>query len=500
MTETEKLTRAVLALEQRFKKAETAKPQGILSQIITGKRQEATAKLSEMFSAKGAAGMIGLNPNSILGRVLEARHEKKEEKRQEATKAREFASGFTKYTEKGRALSAIDQKKALTQGVALYQKNKALTAGIEEIEARKEEAKKLGAGAGITKQEEQKLQELKFQKENLFNEKKKRERKYKAPRVPVPESTPTPEPEPLSMKESFFEGVAEGAAEELLKINQEQLATLKKIEANSIVSEEDRLEAKKQTEAAKPVEARREQKETNKGMLDSLLDLKGMFKNLIPGFSSLKNILPIVARLATIAGPALAVAGAGAAGFMLGEKVVNPALDWAAQKLTGDKSATFGTGLADANDKIKSLYGRSLDQKIVAAETQERLKLGLSKITKGEPISESMAEFLKSSESSIMSESQRTIYKNNIDRIVIAKAISKPPETTREAQVTEMDRAAQESARIEKEKAEAAKAAPASTVVSSNQNITNISKTTKISPPVRNSEPSFLDGLNHQFA
>lgn len=43
-----------------------------------------------------------------------------------------------------------------------------------------------------------------------------------------------------------------------------------------------------------------------------------------------------------------AIAGAGWVGWKIGENVFNPALNWASQKITGDKNATLGTALYDA--------------------------------------------------------------------------------------------------------------------------------------------------------
>jgi len=115
------------------------------------------------------------------------------------------------------------------------------------------------------------------------------------------------------------------------------------------------------------------------GILDKLSD--GLMSR-IPGLGKLGGVGSTVMSAARAAAPALAVAGAGAAGYAFGSTVVNPLINKGIQSLSGDKEATLGTWLYDKfNDDPMAIMQKQQDEAMSK-------KLAASKASKESQISE----------------------------------------------------------------------------------------------------------------
>jgi hypothetical protein len=502
--QTERLIKAVMALEQRFKRAEERGPSTV--------KDFAKQKLKEVFSTENMLDKIGLGKGTLIGSFLSIRRQNKEEEKErkaiEAGKAREFATGFKQYTDRGRSLSKIDENKALKIGVELYEKHKNITQQIAQIEKKREDAKKLGSGADISKEDKEYLGQLYQDKENIFKDptmtpQMNRIKKtiLKKGRV-IPQAIRKFEEENKEkmtneVRGEFAASIKSGIDEELLSLNQKQLDALDRMVELSEETEEERLESniKGSPISIKKKEETKEKKDTS--LLETLFNLTGLMKNLAPAVASLATVVaPLLAKLAAFALPGLGIAAAGAVGYVAGDKLVNPLLNKATQAVTGDKTATVGTGFYAANNALKSLYGQSDEQKMAKKETKDRISLGLDKIVKGESISSSMKTFLDSSVES-MTEDQKNIYYNNIRNANVVGQISKPSITTREIQNNQLEAVREQTRSIMQENAEAPVSSSASVT---NNNVNNLTKITQITPPVRNFDLSYNDRLRATFA
>jgi hypothetical protein len=298
----------------------------------------------------------------------------------------------------------------------------------------------------------------------------------------------------------------EAAMQEIAKLSEEQLAELVRIanalDVNDLEEKENALEEKENAleEAKQQIDLKKEENSPTKSLLEKGLGLfqKG-FKGLSSIFSKglsflssgltrligpLVSMLPsLMSYLAPAAGVAVADAAAGAAGYMIGKHVWNPALNKAAESITGVEGETFGTGIYTAVDniagsKIGNMLGfKSDSQKLKEAETQAMVDLGKKKLANGEKVSAEMAKTLKENGIEVMDDQIK----------------QKPAKQETRSEITEAVERTADSLDV-KNKEKPASIVNAPTVVNNSSNTTNITH-----KPIRNEEPSYISGLNRKL-
>lgn len=291
----------------------------------------------------------------------------------------------------------------------------------------------------------------------------------------------------------------ESAMQEISKIGEEQLRELVRIadslDDNEMAEKEKLLETVK--EKASIVEQDVEKKSPMKSLLEKGLSLfRTGFKGLSSVFSKglqfltgglMKLLGPIASMLPSLMSslaPAAGVAAAGAAGYMVGKHVVNPALNKAAEAITGVEGETVGTGIYTAVDnlagsKLGNMLGFKSDaQKMEESETRALVELGNAKIAKGEKVSPTIA---------------KAMVKSGIP--VLADQIAdRPSKQETRAQITEaVERTADQIDRGPVSKASTS-IVNAPTVVNN-----STSNTTITHKPLRNTEPSYMSGMNRKL-
>ena len=277
-------------------------------------------------------------------------------------------------------------------------------------------------------------------------------------------------------------------SDDLLDINEKQLAALNKLVAAASVTEEDKLEAKKPETNSIVKVVEKEKPKEEKGIFDSLTD---MLKGMIPGFdvlTKLPSMFSAIAPALSAIAPAAGVAAAGTAGYMFGKHVVNPALDSAAEAITGTKGETVGTALYKGVDKIASVFGGSDEDKQKEAELQSYQKHYNKKVSDG-TLTPKLAAFFE----------KQGI---KVDKSKITEPVAKveaPAETPREVQAAELSKATTTATEIAKTEA-ARTSAPAASNTSNNTTINNTTNTTRINPPARNFDPTYNERLRSSFA
>lgn len=211
----------------------------------------------------------------------------------------------------------------------------------------------------------------------------------------------------------------------------------------------------------------------------------GLMKLIGPVASMLPSLMSSLAPAAGVLAPAAGVAAAGAAGYMVGKHVVNPALNAAAESITGVEGETVGTAIYTAVDniagsKLGNMLGfKSDSQKMEESETRALVEFGNKKLAKGEKISPEVA---------------KAMVKSGIP--VLANQIAdEPKKQETRAQITEaVERTADQVDSRDKTKSTSVVNAP--TVV--NNNSTN--NTTITHKPLRNPEPSYVNAMNRKLA
>lgn len=523
--QTDRLIKAVTDLDKRFKKEqeETKKSsEGALSfkNILKTVKGRASAKIRETFSVKNALSMLGMGEGTMIGGLASMRELQKEEKNQEVEKAQKFASGFTKYTEKGRALALLDENKAIAEGVKLYEKRKKLEQEIAEIEAEMKAAKELGSGAKVSKDIEDRLKLLQKENENLFGAETPMSKpassskmKTAKPAMLTPEELGSmreslikrgnvleravQETENLSgtkmsapERESLAAGVRKGMDEELLKLNEEQLDELRKLVKSFEQSEEDKLESNIKSASPFSPEKKVVQEETKKDNIMSKL-VEGI-KNFIPAIGSLVSAVG-----SFIASKMLPAAASGVASLASGAARLLPALAKGAGLIGA--AVSVGSGVNDLMEGKRQTTLEGMDiidpfkvgafagEKIRQAGTNEQ---GTGLLDRATNV---VGNLLTGR--GFTSEDPAEIAKKQYEQEV---AIKKMSSTSREAQSQQLQQNIDRAKEIEvkKEKAEGVK--PSATVVNNNV-VNNNTSQTKISPPVRNVESSFNARMRTAF-
>lgn len=536
--QTDKLIKEIAKLEKRLTQDAKDAKSGKFSwkNGVKGILGQTKEKMSDKFSLKGVAGMLGVGSDSMIGSMLDARHEsKKAEKETEKQKNLEIVKEKQYLKESGMSGTEKELIKKAEENYERKQKAKA----INEVAAAKEEAdytrskgiKEL-IDAGTATEDD--IKEYK----TLTNGRKKNKNKNKQEQVTPAESvdpvkpdtvTPAETPEydgskrskkneqkrdaqelkrakeiarkleakgnvsaqaitkleestgPMNevAKEGMREGILDGIEEEILKLSKEQLAQLEKLVELNTETEEARLERK--ATAVNPLtgEPKKEkEKEKSGGFLDMFKSLTGLGDIA----KTLTSLLPMLSSVASVLGPALAVAGAAFAGYKAGQALNDKVLNPIAGAITGDKEDTVGTALHKGVDKVSSWFGVSDADNIAAADKKNEIDLVVKKVNSNQPVSAGLLDKVKKYD-------LPPAIKEIVDRAVTAVpsgGITKPetPTVVASANKLESSQKTNEDLTAQKEKADRAPA-PSATVINNNTN--NNSSTSKpiVSPPVR---------------
>lgn len=482
--------------------------------------------ITETLAAKAGPGLTG----ALLGTAAEGMQIRKEEKQRKAS----FVTSVLEGTEVGRAWQKEHGvEKAAQLATNVYKERESLEKQISVLDQKEKLIQGDGSVEGAGLDEKDSLARENLRKQLDENKKfflpKKDATEASEPNV-LKEVTKTEQPT-SQIREELMQGVREGlqqeyenlspeeraefdknpeeraimieaAMRELSKISEDQLRELVRIadslDDNELEDKEKLLETVE--EKALTLESP-EEPEEKKSPMKSLLE-KGMslfrsgFKGLTSVFSKglsfltgglTKLIGPIASMLPSLMSslaPAAGVAAAGAAGYMVGTHVVNPVLNKAAEAITGVEGETVGTGIYTAVDnlagsKLGNMLGFKSDaQKMEESDTRALVEMGNAKIAKGEKVSPTIA---------------KAMVKSGIP--VLADQIAEQPskQETR-AQITE----AVERTADQIDNGPASKASPsivnAPTVVNN-----STSNTTITHKPLRNTEPSYVSGMNRKL-
>ena len=479
--------------------------------------------ITETLAAKAGPGFTG----ALLGTAAEGMQIHKEEKQRKSS----FVTSVLEGTEVGRAWQKEHGvEKAAQLATNVYKERESLEKQISVLDQKEKLIQGDGSVEGAGLDEKDSLARENLRKQLDENKKfflpKKNATEASEPNV-LKEVTKTEQPT-SQIREELMQGVREGlqqeyenlspeeraefdknpeeraimieaAMHEISKIGEEQLRELVRIadslDDNEMADKEKLLETVK--EKALALESPEEKKSPMKSLLEKGLSLfKTGFKGLSSVFSKglqfltggLTRLLgPIASMLPSLLSslaPAAGVAAAGTGGYMFGKHVVNPALNKAAEAITGVEGETVGTGIYTAVDniagsKLGNMLGFKSDaQKMEESETRALVEMGNAKIAKGEKVSPTIA---------------KAMVKSGIP--VLADQIAEQPskQETR-AQITE----AVERTADQIDNGPASKASPsivnAPTVVNN-----STSNTTITHKPLRNTEPSYVSGMNRKL-
>lgn len=549
LKQTAELTKAVLKLSERFKKAEDRAKKmdgktGLLGNIGKGIAGAASKKMNDIFSLKGIGNMMGLGEGTIIGDALAARHDAKEVKKAEQVKATKFAENFTKYSKEGKGLSEESRNKALARGVELFKEQEEILKKIKKIEDEIAEADELGQGDLVRGAKKGELDTLKARKKNLFDEPAvqpvtvskfkpltQEEASMMASRMmssgnlvgnAITQLESEHGPLDRASKNDLASGIKKGMIEELLKSNEEQVEQLRKLVASSQQTEEERLESKIKAAPGMPgqkVDENGRTKDSGKGAMGSILDiLKGMgggigsLLQLIPGVRGIMSIVSGIGTALSIGKSVVGGAGkliTGAVG--LGTGLISKATGLFEGGEKAIESTAKGTGTTvKAGEKVaeKSLgkagakgLGKSLLKKLPGIGLLAGIGFAASRLMDGDIVGAGMEA---ASGALSVVPGIGTAASVGVDAALAARDsgvfdsdIEKAEQTTREMQTAAVEKGKQTQQEIAaREKAGGSNTStPAST--STVINNVNNSKTTvsQIRPPTRNAEPTFNNRL-----
>lgn len=481
--------------------------------------------ITETLAAKAGPGIAG----TLLGTAAEGMQIRKEEKQRKSS----FVTSVLEGTDIGRswqqehgvekaskmAANIFKEREELEQKINILDKKEKLIRGdgsvegagldASDTETREILRKKLQENKGFFKKNNPKdvVERSTFEEHKEFSVEKLREELLQGVREGLIQEyeSLTPEEKVEFEKNSEERAIMiEAAMHELSKISEDQLRELIRIadslDDNELAEKEKLLETVKEKTAE--VKEKKDEKSPMKQLLEKGLSL---FKNGFKGLSSIfskglsflggglmkligpvASMLPsLMSSLAPAAGVAAAGAAAGAAGYMVGKHVVNPALNAAAESITGVEGETVGTAIYTAVDniagsKLGNMLGFKSDlQKTEESETRALVEFGNKKLAKGEKISPEVAK--------VMVKSGIPVLANQI--------ADEPKKQETRAQITEaVERTADQVDSRDKTKSTSVVNAP--TVV--NNNSTN--NTTITHKPLRNPEPSYVNAMNRKLA
>lgn len=476
--------------------------------------------ITETLAAKAGPGIAG----TLLGTAAEGMQIRKEEKQRKSS----FVTSVLEGTDIGRswqqehgvekaskmAANIFKEREELEQKINILDKKEKLIRGdgsvegagldASDTETREILRKKLQENKGFFTKNNPKdvVERSTFEEHKEFSVEKLREELLQGVREGLIQEyeSLTPEEKVEFEKNSEERAIMiEAAMHELSKISEDQLRELIRIadslDDNELAEKEKLLEKVKEKTAE--VKEKKDEKSPMKQLLEKGLSL---FKNGFKGLSSIfskglsflggglmKLIGPVVSMLPSLMSslaPAAGVAAAGTAGYMVGKHVVNPALNAAAESITGVEGETVGTAIYTAVDniagsKLGNMLGfKSDSQKIEESETRALVEFGNKKLAKGEKISPEVA---------------KAMVKSGIP--VLANQIAdEPKKQETRAQITEaVERTADQVDSRDKTKSTSVVNAP--TVV--NNNSTN--NTTITHKPLRNPEPSYVNAMNRKL-
>lgn len=472
--------------------------------------------ITETLAAKAGPGLTG----ALLGTAAEGMQIRKEEKQRKAS----FVTSVLEGTEVGRAWKEEHGEEKATQlATNIYKEREDLEKQISVLDQKEKLIQGDGSveGAGLNDDDSREREKLRKQLDE--------NKKFFLPKKNATEGASSEkDPSIETAREELMRGVRDGlqqeyesltpeekaefdknpeeraimidaAMEELSKISEDQLRELIRIadalDENEMEDKEKLLETVE--EKASIVEKDVEKKSPMKSLLEKGMSLfrsgfKGLSSVLSKGLQFLAGGLtrllgPIASMLPSLMSalaPAVGVAAAGAAGYMVGTHVVNPALNKAAEAITGVEGETVGTGIYTAVDniagsKLGNMLGFKSDaQKMEESETKALVEMGNAKIAKGEKVSPTIA---------------KAMVKSGIP--VLADQIAERPvkQETR-AKITEA---------VEKtaDQVDSAPTSKASTSVVNAPTVVNnsTSNTTITHKPIRNEEPSYVSGMNRKL-
>lgn len=422
--QTDKLIKVMTDLTKFFKKDEKAKgptvdKNGAPTTLIGKIKAGVTEKVKDKFSAKGLMNMAGMGEGTLVGgSILQHIDQKKADKvEQEQHKA-----NFLKYTDKGRELAALTgvpekEKQAKIDEAAKIHREQAEEDEKElaKIKQDEQDIKKLDKNLELDDTVIKRRTKLETDKASRWTNPNGTQAEVKATVVPVAKQEETaqivPQVEPAQSREDmvkeiaanlmkeldtqglqqqeeerrgtpftpeesteFKAGVLEGLMDDLLKSSDEQLEVLKELYKSAEQSEEEKLETDKGNNLAvntndKKVGDSKTEKDKPKSLVDKLTDMAG--DSL--GESALGKAGKAAGGLAKkvgggllrMAGPAAAVAGAGAAGYAAGS-YINEKLG-ISDKIV-DSMGDIGGG--DAINKISDIVSKSRQGKITPDEAK----------------------------------------------------------------------------------------------------------------------------------
>lgn len=332
-----------------------------------------------------------------------------------------------------------------------------------------------------------------------------------------------------------LKGIGEGIEQEILELSKEQLAELVKISETLVNPPEDR-EAELEKRIKEPLqEKKKEEKEEKGGIFSKMFSgMKTLFKGPLKAFTSLfgklgplvkmfaglmSSVGSMLAGLAPLLGPILAVAGAGAAGVAIG-KGINSLVE----STTGN---SIGGHIADKVDAVKgSKLGKLLGGKSFEDEQKEanqKIVAFKKKVRAGEKITPEEEEEMKKYGMSIDSvkamDAAMVTPKTSEASKIPEKAQETISETTEESPLTKLRKSEIAESNIQKmdnyrEKATAAiedmtekeEEKKKSSIINNSPTVVNapnnISNTTQniVRPQIRNPEPTYIRLENKRFA
>jgi hypothetical protein len=547
LKQTEKLTKAVMDLTKRYKtNEELAKKVGLFGGkgILGSAKEGIKNKLSDTFSLKNLGSLMGLGSGTMIGSLLESRHENKKEavlaKKAETEKAKQFAENHAKYNPEGQALAEQSQEAAIAHGVKLYTEQRDLMIEILKVKEEIKQADETGHGdaararlnPGLKAMQDHHaaistggVKPAKAKKESLAQPE---ESGTKVAPLAQPEEDPlvtlrealltkgdvvnrsitqleTDNGKPMSAeeKEQLAGGIRGGMDEELLKLNKEQLEALKKLVKNSEQTEEDKLEAKKK-DPILSIDKVVKTEDKKGGLFSFLSSLGPLFKGLTSGLGGLLKLIPGVStilRLVTMIGPLLsflasppvllALAGIAAAAGLLSmlskekTKESNGSVERFGETSTMAGALSAGTSGAEAASIMNADEAATEETGMTREErnaADQKKLIRAPWYTRMYGIGES--EYLKKMETNSSNQS----------------TLSKVEKTQREVTASRLEETVKHEQRIDEMKKAAVSEKPAApTIVNNVSNNTTSGKSMVLAPPVRNFEPSYNSRLKTAF-
>ena len=545
--QTDKLIKSVMDLEKRLTKdaKEAEKNKG-----FSWKRgiKESAGKIGERvrdaFSIKSLASLAGIQEGGMIGDLLAARHESKREARiaskENVVAARKSAAGFSKFGTEAKEMRArgASENEIIERAVKLYQERLDIEKKIKAIEDERAEGREFDKnfdankykaddyaalnkkleGLTVTKQAEPLMEPGDLLKKKIPGIKPSQDpikdtireiRDFMVKSMDleskvVTETEKQTGPLPAGHRRELISGMKAGMDEDLLAIGKEQLEALHQIVKNSEMTEEEKLESMNKVSAAPIKEARKEQATGAGSFLDKAMNMLGSFKGVGEVVNVVKNLAGLVSSFLSVAGPILAVVGAGAAGVYLGGKLKD-SIDSGITGMTGGKSQSLGDAVYSGVDSVKGWFGADDSAKMKKAEAKSMAELVVRKVQSGQPVSKTTLATLEANKKYLEPDLRSQVDAATRDAIiaspksVVQPALQKPEITPRESQTAELEATLSKNETLVEEMKTAERTVAPSAAIVNAPTINNTTKEVRISPPVRNLDSTFNDRLGLSF-